>query len=240
VSEIDDEELRDEGLGKKSNQQPRTCIVTRQKHEPQQLIRFVLAPNNEVTPDLAHKLPGRGAYVVMNKEKVGEAAKKNAFSKAFKQSVTIPQGLAETIATMLRKQVVEALAIANKAGLASFGYENVLKLATSRKAKMIIHASEGSERGFSKINSAISAELTLEMNEPLHFSAKSGKEANEKNATVLRFLNGDELALATGKSGITHIGLKEGQALRLLLERAQKYQHYVGIFSSNERKTDSL
>lgn len=237
---IDDEELRDDGLTKKSNQSIRTCIVTRQKYAPQDLIRFVLAPSTEVTPDLAKTLPGRGAYVVSNKEKVAEGAKKNAFAKAFKQSVTVPQGLADTIETILRKQVVEALAIANKAGLASFGYENVLKLANSGKAKMIIHASEGSERGFSKINSAITAELTLEMNEPLHFSAKSGKEANEKTAKLLRFLNGDELARATGKEGITHIGLKEGQALRLLLERAKKYQHYVGIFSPNEQKTDSL
>ena len=41
----------------------RTCIVTRAKLPPDELLRFVLAPDGQVVPDLKRKLPGRGVWV---------------------------------------------------------------------------------------------------------------------------------------------------------------------------------
>ena len=41
----------------------RRCIVTRATGPKEGLIRFVLGPDDEVVPDLAGKLPGRGIWV---------------------------------------------------------------------------------------------------------------------------------------------------------------------------------
>ena len=41
----------------------RTCIVTRAVKPVAELIRFVLGPDDQVVPDLKHKLPGRGVWV---------------------------------------------------------------------------------------------------------------------------------------------------------------------------------
>ncbi|HCK84142.1 MAG TPA: DNA-binding protein, partial [Hyphomonadaceae bacterium] len=41
----------------------RRCIVSQESLPEAQLIRFALAPDGAVTPDVAAKLPGRGAWV---------------------------------------------------------------------------------------------------------------------------------------------------------------------------------
>ena len=39
----------------------RSCIVSRERMDPEQLIRFVRGPEGDVVPDLKRRLPGRGA-----------------------------------------------------------------------------------------------------------------------------------------------------------------------------------
>src|SRR3954453_10764636 len=41
----------------------RRCIVTRKRLPKEQMIRFVLAPDGQLVPDLAAKLPGRGMWL---------------------------------------------------------------------------------------------------------------------------------------------------------------------------------
>ena len=65
----------------------RRCIVTRQALEKDQLIRFVLGPDNAVVPDLAENLPGRGYWVTASRKVLAEAVKKNAFAKAMQAPV---------------------------------------------------------------------------------------------------------------------------------------------------------
>ncbi len=54
----------------------RTCIVTRAKLPPDELLsRFVLAPDGQVVPDLKRKLPGRGVWVQATAKAVAEAVR---------------------------------------------------------------------------------------------------------------------------------------------------------------------
>ena len=64
----------------------RRCIVTRQALEKPAMIRFVLDPDGRVVPDLKEKLPGRGLWVTADRAILAQAAAKNAFAKAAKQS----------------------------------------------------------------------------------------------------------------------------------------------------------
>lgn len=74
----------------------RTCIVTRNALGSEALIRFVVGPNQQLVPDVAGKLPGRGIYVSASKLLVAEAIAKRLFSKAAKTQVQIPEGLLGT------------------------------------------------------------------------------------------------------------------------------------------------
>jgi predicted RNA-binding protein YlxR (DUF448 family) len=65
----------------------RRCIVTREALEKDQLIRFVLGPDNAIVPDLLENLPGRGYWVTASRKVLAEAVKKNAFAKAMQAPV---------------------------------------------------------------------------------------------------------------------------------------------------------
>ena len=46
----------------------RRCIVTRQALEKPAMIRFVIDPDGQVTPDLKERLPGRGLWVTATRD----------------------------------------------------------------------------------------------------------------------------------------------------------------------------
>ena len=68
----------------------RTCVVTRAKLAPDDLLRFVLSPEGIVTPDLRRKLPGRGVWVQTSRDAVAEALRRKAFTRGFKAPVNAP------------------------------------------------------------------------------------------------------------------------------------------------------
>lgn len=133
---------------------PRSCIVTGEKLEKQHLIRFVVSPENEIVPDLKGKLPGRGVWVKANKKHVGEAIKKDHFSKALKMKVSASEGLGNLIEELLDKQAISALAIANKAGSLVTGFSKVDGAIRSGKVALLLHASDSAADGRRKLASA--------------------------------------------------------------------------------------
>ena len=54
-----------------------------------------------VTPDVAEKLPGRGVWIKADRLVLEDAVKKKAFARAFKTSVTVPEGLPDTVEALL-------------------------------------------------------------------------------------------------------------------------------------------
>jgi predicted RNA-binding protein YlxR (DUF448 family) len=62
----------------------RRCAATGETLHESGLIRFVLGPSGEVVPDVAAKLPGRGAWVSATRACVDQAQAKGVFARAFK------------------------------------------------------------------------------------------------------------------------------------------------------------
>ena len=67
----------------------RRCIVTGEILPEARLLRFVLAPDGEIVPDVEAKLPGRGIWVSAGRAAIGEAIAKRLFAKAAKAQVRI-------------------------------------------------------------------------------------------------------------------------------------------------------
>src|SRR6185369_4904275 len=101
----------------------RRCVVTGEALEKDQLIRFVLGPEDVVFPDLNGKLPGRGAWVKAERAVLEQAVKKNAFAKAFQAQAKVPADLAERIGRMLDQQILDLLGLARRSGLLVTGFE---------------------------------------------------------------------------------------------------------------------
>jgi predicted RNA-binding protein YlxR (DUF448 family)/ribosomal protein L30E len=129
----------------------RRCIVTRQALEKDQLIRFVLGPDNAIVPDLAENLPGRGYWVTASRKVLVEAVKKNAFAKAMQAAVKPAPDLAERVAGLVERQVVDLLGLARRSGSLVTGFEKVDVALRTGKAVLLIEAKDAGADGRAKL-----------------------------------------------------------------------------------------
>ncbi|WP_299846077.1 RNA-binding protein [uncultured Paracoccus sp.] len=129
----------------------RRCIVTGEVQPKRGLVRFVLGPDNMVVPDLAEKLPGRGVWVVADRAAIDKAATKGLFARGFKAPVTTPEGLGALVEAGMAQRVVDLVSLARKAGRAVAGFEKVKSWLAAGQAKVLLQASDGSDRGKGKL-----------------------------------------------------------------------------------------
>lgn len=115
------------------------------------LIRFVVGPDDSVVPDVADKLPGRGMYVAAERDALEQAVAKRAFSRGAKRQVRVPETLVDDVEAALVKRALDRLAMARKAGAAVAGFEKVKDWLDKGQVRILLQASDGSERGKSKL-----------------------------------------------------------------------------------------
>ncbi len=102
----------------------RQCITSRQSLGEADRIRFVAAPDGSLVPDLAEKLPGRGAYVSANPEFVEQALSRGHFRRHLGdalQKQSDPTDMIANLETLLSKRFIQQLAMARRANLAVIG-----------------------------------------------------------------------------------------------------------------------
>lgn len=164
----------------------RKCIATGDVQPKRGLIRFALSPEGLVVPDIMEKLPGRGIWVTADWPALEKAIEKRLFSRSAKQAVTVPDGLIEAVEAALVKRVSEHLGLARKAGLAVAGYEKVKSWLEKEEAVILLQASDGSERGKSKLR------------------APGGR------GSFFDVLTASELGLSFGREHVIHAALGRG------------------------------
>lgn len=195
----------------------RTCAVTRAKLGPLDLIRFVRAPDGTVTPDLAHRLPGRGVWVTLDRTVVEKAAAQNAFARSFKQAVVVPDGLAALIEKLMRDRCVQALSLANKAGLVVAGFAKVEAAIGTGNVAALVHATEASADGAAKLDGKLRAH---------HSRTASGGSAALARQVIVTDLAGHELSLALGRGNVVHAAVIQGGAARYFLTEVERLRRY--------------
>jgi uncharacterized protein len=140
------------GGREKTREDPeRRCIATGESQPRRGLIRFVVSPGNEVVPDLLGRLPGRGIWVAAERTALKTAVAKNLFARAARSQVVVPSDLVGDVETGLVRRTVELLSMARKAGQAVAGFEKVKDWLAKGEAAILLQASDGSERGKSKL-----------------------------------------------------------------------------------------
>lgn len=139
------------GREKRRDEPERRCIATGETSPRRGLIRFVVSPEGVLVPDLLGRLPGRGIWVSADRAAIGKAVKKGLFARAARRTVEVPEGLVEDVETGLARRVIEGISLARKAGQAVAGYEKVRDWLARGRARILFQASDGSERGKSKL-----------------------------------------------------------------------------------------
>lgn len=195
----------------------RKCIVTGAVGPKSGLIRFVIGPDATVVPDVLERLPGRGIWVSADRAAIAKAAAKGMFSRAARQPVKAPDGLADLIEGQLARRVVDLISMARKAGDAVTGYEKVKEWLVKGQARVLIQASDGSERGKTKLHPP------------------------EGEGTFIGCLSAGEMGLAFGRERAIHAALAAGGLTTRVVEEAAKLAGLRGLigdgFAGEDTKT---
>ena len=201
----DDTDTRTGGPG-------RQCIVTREGLSQDEMIRFVRSPDGTAVPDVAGKLPGRGAWVKAERASVDEAEKRESFSRAFKQKTPAGPGLSDLVEQQLLQRCINYLSLSRKAGDVVIGFDQVRAYLRNQSPGILLEASDGSEDGRNKV----------------HFLAKAMYDP-PKTAGAL---SSAELGMAFGRDRVIHALLQQG-ALCKAFETA--YRRLTGFRPAPER-----
>ena len=200
----------------------RTCIVTGVKDAPEAMLRFSLAPDGSVVPDLRRKLPGRGVWTRLSFETVRRAAAKGAFSRAFRAKADAPAQLAENVEALLEKDALQSLSMANKAGLVVAGAFKVDSAIEAGAVAALVQASDAAPGGAAKRAGAL--------------RAKAAEAAGP--SPVINLFPSGHLDLALGKANVIHAALKSGAATTAFLARAERLRRYRASEADATAKTE--
>lgn len=197
------QDLDDEG----QHGELRQCAVSRRRRPPDELIRFVLAPDGTIVPDLARRLPGRGVWISANRRSLAAAVRQKAFARSLKQAVVVPDDLLDRVESLLRRRLAEAVSMARKAGLLLAGFAKVDALLDQGEADLLLHAADAADDGVAKLDRK--------------FRALGGS-----GEAIVRELTSAELSLAIGRSNVVHAAASAGGACRRIVYEANRLRHY--------------
>jgi predicted RNA-binding protein YlxR (DUF448 family) len=192
------------------------CAVTRQVSPIDDLIRFVVGPSGDVVPDLKRKLPGRGLWLSASHATVSEAVKRKVFSRGFKREVRVSPTLADETERLLVRAVIEALAMAAKAGQVVSGFTKAEDAIGQRDMVALLHASDGAADGIRKLDAKLDAQTR-------QTAENTGKS---HDVPVIAALTSEELDLALGRSNVIHAAVLAGPAGKTFLSRSQILVRY--------------
>ncbi len=186
----------------------RRCIATGEIGPTDRLLRFVLSPDGVAVPDVASKLPGRGAWLTADRRLVDQAVKKRLFSRAFRQPVQTPEDLTDLLEDLVAKRLIEMISLARKAGQAVTGAEKVRAHLTGGHSRVLVQASDGSEDGKGKLARLAAAQTPA--------------------VPRVEILTAQELGLAFGREFAIHASLDAGGFARKVCAEAVRLQGLRG------------
>jgi len=199
----------------------RTCIATGAKGPPEAMLRFALAPDGSVVPDIRRKLPGRGVWTSLSAEAVRRASAKGAFGRAFRAKAEARADLADAVDALLERDALQSLAMANKAGLVVAGAFKVDAAIENGAVAALIQAADGAADGAAKREQALRARLG----------------ATSDAVTRINLFSSSQLDLALGKANVIHAAIKSGAATSAFLARAERLRRFRASAADADQKT---
>lgn len=205
--------------GKAARPSLRQCIATRESLPPEEMIRFVRAPDGSVVPDLKRQLPGRGVWVTARRELVADAVARKQFARAFREQVRVDPDLPALVGRLLAESALGLLGFANRAGLVTAGFEKVAEAIAKRRVAVLLEASDGAADGRRKLAGKL---------------ASSGAH----DVKVVEVFTGEQLSLALGRTNVIHAALGKEKLTDAFLKAARRYEHYHSAYGRSDALQD--
>jgi len=193
--------------GPHGRERARLCVATRTVRPVSDLIRFVIGPNGEPVADVKSKLPGRGLWITATREALDEAVKRKAFARGFKRDVRLPADLVDRTEGLLQRAVIDALAMAGKAGQVAAGFAKAEAAIKHEEIVALLHAAEASPEGTRKLDAAL-------------------RQRSGPPPAVVSFLTSAQLDLALNRTNVVHAALLAGPASETFLARCRRLERF--------------
>ena len=195
--------------GKQHDKPQRSCLGCRVSRDRDELLRFVVAPDGEVVPDIEGKLPGRGAYTCISQVCLKAALKQRQFNRAFKREVAVPAAdlLVEQVAGIMQKRALGYIGLANRSGKVISGGSLVSDaIRGSQKPGLVVVAEDVSE--------AIGEKIV--------------QLAAVNRIACLRCMKKDDFGAILGKAPRSAVAVKPGGFSVQLAHEIERYRNFLG------------
>jgi uncharacterized protein len=202
------DDVRDTGPRQGGPGAERLCAATQEVKPVEEMIRFVVAPDGTVVPDLKRRLPGRGIWITATRQALGTATARKVFARGFKRDVRVAPDLLEATEQLIAQAALDALAMAHKAGTIAIGFAKTDVALTRARVRGLVHALEAAPDGTRKLGAA------------LHLREDAAEIA------VIRSLTSAQLDLALGRSNVIHAALLAGPESETFLARIARLDRF--------------
>ena len=180
----------------------RTCLLTGEEKNQEELLRFTLTPDRQVVPDFNKKLPGKGFYLTNSKTVLEEAIAKNVFRKFGKHTGVIPN-LPEVVENILKNRAFEAINLAKKAGVLVSGFDKVKENLSAGKVAFVLEAADAGADGHNKIKAAAG------------------------DTEILTLFEIEELDKALNRVNTVHIAVLKSKMADMVYNQLQRWQNFI-------------
>ncbi|MEJ1967733.1 MAG: RNA-binding protein [Rhizomicrobium sp.] len=208
IRDEDDEAMRD-----------RRCIVSGEVLPDDKLVRFVVSPDGEVTPDVAASLPGRGIWVGAAAATLGIAVKKNLFAKAARAQVKVAPDLVARVEGLLVARMQADLGLARRSGVLLTGFDSVTRaIQSDAPPALLVEARDGAPDGKRKVFAAAHA-LRLKIE-------------------TVACLTSAEISVAVGRENVIHAALKSGRLQERLQHDARRLSGFRPVPAAADERDE--
>jgi hypothetical protein len=202
----------------------RRCILTGVHGPRAALIRLAVGPDNQVAADLGAKLPGRGAWIVADRQ-ILEAAMhkgklKGALARAFKSNtLKLPDSLADQIAAGLERRALDRLGLENKSGNLIWGHERVGEAILKGKVRLLLHAADAKPDGMSKLEAR-------------------RRGASPGTVSIVLPVGREQLSMALGRENVVHAAIGDSGSAARVIETLERWATFNGSSVSGATDED--
>jgi uncharacterized protein len=186
----------------------RLCAATGTVKPIDELIRFVVAPDGSVVPDIKRRLPGRGIWITSTRQVLQTAVARNAFAHSFRQNVRAEADLVEKTERLLEQASLDALAMCRKAGRLAIGFAKVEAALARERVTALLHAAEAAPAGTQKLAAALR------------------RRADAERIRVFHAFSAAQLDLALGRSNVIHAALLAGPESETFVTRVARLERF--------------
>jgi hypothetical protein len=155
-------------------------------------------------PDVEERLPGRGMWVAADGALIGRAVERNAFARAARRPVSVPEDLLAMTDRAVARRALELLGIARRAGVVIAGKDAILAAARADRLAVLLVAADAAPESLAK------------------FAALAAAIARVDCFAL------SEMSLALGGENVVHAGLAPSSLSEQFLRQAQRLRGLRG------------